>query len=40
MFFRKSKAKLMKTRDVMIKGEIIDTVDVTKLLVAPFTNMV
>ena len=32
MFFRKSKAKLMKTRDIMIKGQIIDMVDVTKFL--------
>ena len=32
MFFRKSKAKLMKSRDIMIKGQIIDMVDVTKFL--------
>ena len=32
MFFRKSKAKLTKTRDFMIKGQIIDLVDATKFL--------
>ena len=32
MFFRKSKAKLIKTLDIMIEGQIIDMVDVTKFL--------
>ena len=32
MFFRKSKANLMKTRDIVIKDQIIDMVKVTKIL--------
>ena len=32
MFFFKSKAKLIRTHDIMIKGQIIDMVDVTKFL--------
>ena len=31
-FFFKSKAKLIRTHDIMIKGQIINMVDVTKFL--------
>ena len=33
MFFFKSKAKLIRTHNIMIKGQIINMVDVTKFLV-------